>query len=71
VSIIDNLMKWTRIWNGIRNFLETMYGLQGYDEEQFQAEIHKLVKPPANPDKHEDEAASAVHSITQSNEGEG
>jgi hypothetical protein len=48
-----------------------MYGLQGYDEEQFQAEIHKLVKPPANPDKHEDEAASAVHSITQSNEGEG
>jgi hypothetical protein len=63
-------MKWTRIWSNVRSFLESMYGLRSYDEEQFRAEIHNLVKPPADPDKREDEAASTVHSITQFYEGE-
>ena len=63
-------MKWTQIWNGVRDFLESMYGLQSYDEEQLRTQIHNLVKTPPDQDKGDDEAASAVHSVTQSNEGE-
>ncbi len=39
-------MNWRQGVAKMRTFLESMYGMPSYDEEQFRAKIRTLVRPP-------------------------